>query len=40
MLLEDVDLVEEVGNVDNAAGADQVDATLGEDTGGCGNVSD
>jgi hypothetical protein len=32
VLLEDVDLVEEVGNVDYAAGADKVDAALGEDT--------
>jgi hypothetical protein len=32
--------VEEVGNVNNAAGADEVDAALGEDTGGCQSVSD
>jgi hypothetical protein len=40
VLLEDVDLVEEVGNVNNAAGADEVDAALSEDTGGCEEVSD
>jgi hypothetical protein len=40
MLLEDVDFVEEVGNVDDAAGADEVDAALSEDAGGCEDVSD
>jgi hypothetical protein len=40
VLLEDVDLVEEVGNMNNAAGADEVDAALGENTGCCESVSD
>jgi hypothetical protein len=40
VLLEDVDLVEKVGNVDYAAGADEVDAALSEDAGGCQSVSD
>ena len=40
VLLQDIDLVEEIGNVNDAAGADEVDATLGEDAGGCRIVSD
>lgn len=39
VLLKSVNLVEKVGNVDNAAGANQVDATLGQDARGCGSVS-
>ena len=34
VLLESVDFVEEVGNVNNAAGANEVDATLGENARG------
>jgi len=40
VLLEDVDFVEKVGNVNDAAGADEVDAALSEDAGGCETVSD
>jgi len=34
MLLQNLDLVEKVGDVNDAAGADEVDAVVGKDTGG------
>lgn len=39
VLLESIDLVEEVGDVDNAAGANEVNAALSQDARGCDNVS-
>jgi hypothetical protein len=40
VLLEDVDLVEQVGNVDDAAGADEVHTSFSENAGGCESVRD